>query len=322
MNVKKSPVVGIDVSKDTFNAHWNGKDAKYSNSPKGWKKLVGDSHAEIYSMEATGSYHYKLACFLKNRGFTVYVNNPLWVKRFIQSLGTASKTDKKDARLIAKYALSDDAPKKEFEPLSEKLHRAKMIISIFYQLDKMERIAGNLNHAVELKVRKGDTLSIPMENVIYTCKEERESLQKELYETVEKFYPEEFKHLQTIPGIGKKAAAVMLIELNGFRFDNSRQVASWAGIAPSTYESGVSVMGSGRIRKVGSSYLRKVIYGCVASAIRFNKPCMELYDRLRLRGKTHKCAAVAVMHRLIKISFGVVKSGEAFRGGKTAMKPV
>jgi transposase len=267
-------------------------------------------------MEAKGNYHYKLACFLKGKGFVVFVHNPLWVKRFVQSLGTSSKTDKKDARLIAQYTLNKDTQKREFEPLPDKLHRAKNIITILHHIAKLERSSGNVNLSISHALNKDSDLLIPVKNIEYVLDEEKEKLEKELFGICKEFYPKEFKLLQTIKGIGERTAATILIELNGLDFETSSQAASFCGIVPSTYESGVSIKGSGKIRKIGSAELRRVLYSCVASAIQWNNLCKDLYQRLVLKFRTHKQASVAVMRRLVKIAYGVVKSGEAFRGGK------
>jgi transposase len=312
MNKKKCPVVGIDVSYKTFNAHCNGKDAVYPNVSKGWKKLLDDfPSASSFAMEATGSYHYRLASFLKSRGFAVFVLNPYWVKCYIRSLGVKAKADSVEPRYIAEYARTKKAQKQLFEPLHPKLEKAKRIVTLLSQLAKMERSAGNVKHAFSLVARSGDALFVPMDNVADLCREEQKSLLRELYETVDKFYPEEFRLLQSIKGMGKKTAAVLLVECNGIAdFVTSKQLSSWIGVFPSTNDSGTSVKGSGKIKKAGCYYLRKMLYGCVASAIRFNKACAGFYAKLRSRGRTHKKASVAVMHKLVKIAFGVVKSGE------------
>jgi hypothetical protein len=48
------------------------------------------------------------------------------------------------------------------------------------------------------------------------------------------------------------------------------------------------------------------------SAIRYNLACKDLYERLRKRGKPHKLAAVAVMHKLVKQLFVCLKTKTVF----------
>ena len=315
MNIKKKLIVGIDVSKDTFNAHCGGKDVKHPNNAKGWKNLVKDfPAATTYAMEATGNYSYRISCFLKSQGFAVFILNPLRVKNHRLSNGIRAKSDSIDPLQIAEYAFQKQGILKPFEPLHPKMERAKRIVTLLRRLSKMERAAGNVKHAFSLVAKAGDRLLVPMDNVSELVIEEQKCLKKELYEIISEFYPKEFKLIQSVKGVSKKTAAVFLVQCNGLAdFINHKQLSSWIGIAPGTEESGTSVKGSGKIKKAGCSYLRKMLYGCVASAVRYNHVCRDMYIKLRSKGRTHKKAAVAVMHKLVKIIFGIIKSGEPCR---------
>jgi len=319
MNIKKSCLVGIDVSKDTFNAHFNNRDCEYENNRRGWSKLLKETPSDsTFAMEATGNYHYRLAFHLNAKGFDVLVLNPLWVRRYVQSLGSKAKTDRKDAELIARYAATEDAQKQKWAPLPPKLARAKIAVSLLARLAKLERATGNMNHAVSLVASKKDSLLDPMNRVSDVCREQQEALKKELCELAGELFPEKFSLLQSIPGIGAKTAACFLVSAKGLEFETCGQLASFVGLAPCVYESGSSVKGKGRIRKTGNPYLRALLYLCTFQAAKTCKPCAALYNRLVGRGKPRLLARIAVMHRLVKIAFGVVQSGEPYRGGRIA----
>jgi transposase len=321
MNKKKTCIVGIDVSKKTFNAHFGNKDGKYANNAKGWKRLASEiPEGSLCAMESTGYYYYRLASYLHSKGFGVKVFNPLWVRRYMQSLGSKAKTDKKDARLIAQYADTREVRERvDWEPLPPKLARMKMIVSLLARLTKMSTAAGNMNEAIGLVFSKQDSLLVSMDNVSFVCHEQIEVLEKELFGLVSEIYPEQFRLLNTIPSIGKKIAAVICVATKGMEnFKSYKQLASWVGLAPSVFESGTSVKGRAHIKKTGNSYLRALLYMGTLSAVRFCKPCGNLYDRLVARGKSKMVSRVAVMHRIVKIAFGVIQSGEPYRGGRIA----
>ncbi|MCG8331041.1 MAG: transposase, partial [Chitinophagales bacterium] len=84
------------------------------------------------------------------------------------------------------------------------------------------------------------------------------------------------------------------------------------GLAPRTFESGKSVRGTAHICKLGSAFLRKILYQCSLSAKRFNPSCKQVFDRLRRNGKPFKIAMIAVANKLIKIAFAIAKSGKAY----------
>lgn len=316
MNIKKRSYAGIDISKDTFNVHFKSADRKYKNNRQGWQKLLKDfPPGVIYAMEATGNYHYKLAAYLHSKGCSVLVFNPYRVRLWVWSFkGRKDKTDKIDASDIANYANRKEINHHEWQPMSPKHARARVIVSILNGLSRLEKSAGNINHAASLVTGKSDSLLNAMSDVSNVCGDYQKSLEKELSKLTSEIFPDKFRLLKTIPGIGEKIASVMLVCAKGLEFETQRNLSSFVGLAPMIYESGTSVKGKGRIGKTGNPYLRSLLYMGSMSAIKYCKPCTELYDRLLSKGKPKKLAQIAVMHRLAKIAFGVVRSGEPYRG--------
>nr|WP_281340822.1 transposase [Sulfurihydrogenibium sp. YO3AOP1] len=96
------------------------------------------------------------------------------------------------------------------------------------------------------------------------------------------------------------------------RFKSVKDISSFIGISPSPYESAACVKKSGWIKKMGNPYVRKILYMAALSAIRFNKYCRELYERLVSKGKAKKLALVAVAHKLLRQAYGVLKSRRPF----------
>jgi len=318
----KALQVGIDVSYKKINVHCNGIDGEYSNNRKGWSKLLKDVPAgSVFSMEATGNYHYRLACFLHSKGYRVNVLNPLRVRRWVQSLSSGKATnDRIAARDIACFAICNEASIREWEPLGPEHSKAKAIVSIMAGLAKLEQAACSMAHAVSLVAGKSDVSLTTIKSVRALCGEHGDVLEAELLRIAGKLFPEKLRLLESIPGIGLKTAAVMLVCMDGREFETHGALSSFFGLVPYVKESGTSVKAKGKIVKAGKAYLRKILLMCAWTASRFNKPCRLLYERLLARGKPKGQAEVAVMHRLVKIAFGVLKSGESYRGGFAALK--
>jgi len=119
--------------------------------------------------------------------------------------------------------------------------------------------------------------------------------------------------LLSIPGIREKAIGVILGVMRGFRgFKSVKEVVSYAGICPRVVESGSSVRQRGRMNRRGNRLVRRVFFMCALSAVRANRYCRELYERLLSRGKSKKAALVAVAAKLLRQAFGVLKSGRPF----------
>ncbi len=112
--------------------------------------------------------------------------------------------------------------------------------------------------------------------------------------------------LQSIPGLGKRTSMSLIIVSGGFtRFENAKQLAAYVGLCPRIFESGTSVKGRSRICKMGMSKVRKLLYLCAMRAIRANKTCKEMYERLKEKGKSGKLALVAVANKLLRQAFAV-----------------
>ena len=105
----------------------------------------------------------------------------------------------------------------------------------------------------------------------------------------------------------------MIIVTDGFRkVDNYRQLASYAGLSPKEYSSGKSIRGKVHISKMGGKELRNMLYMCSLSAIKSNKACKDLYDRLKAKGKNGKLALAAVGNKLIKQCVAIAKSEQPY----------
>jgi len=110
--------VGIDVSKDASTAQGIDEKGKklfyfeFTMDAEGFSKLLGviRSHCKDFSMlkaamESTGCYHTNLLCFLATEGIPCFVINPLLIANFAKLSLRKTKTDKKDAMVIAQFLL-------------------------------------------------------------------------------------------------------------------------------------------------------------------------------------------------------------------------
>jgi transposase len=124
---------------------------------------------------------------------------------------------------------------------------------------------------------------------------------------------EQLKNLSSIPGLGKRGVALLIVYTDGFRkISNYRQLIALAGLAPREHTSGSSVRGRKGICKMGNGHLRNVLYMCAMTAIKYNKACKDLYERLRAKGKNGKVALIAVCNKLLKQAFAIAIWGTVY----------
>jgi transposase len=153
-----------------------------------------------------------------------------------------------------------------------------------------------------------------MEEPINQLNQDIKKIERKIKVLVQSSYQKMANQLQSIPGIGEKSAYMMIVSTNGFStFDNYKQVISFFGLAPRHYQSGTSVKGKTRICKMGMSRVRKILYMAGVTAIKCNKTCKGLYERLRAKGKSHNLAIIAVVNKLIKQSFAIAKNNTYYQ---------
>ncbi|MCB0541683.1 MAG: IS110 family transposase, partial [Bacteroidetes bacterium] len=121
-------------------------------------------------------------------------------------------------------------------------------------------------------------------------------------------YSETLARLESIPGIGRKTAIMLTVITNNFKnFETSKQLIAYVGFSPRKYESGTSVRGKGHICKMGKAQIRKLLYLCSWSAKKCNKSCIEMYKRLKEKGKPERVIKIAIANKLIKQAFAIGK---------------
>ena len=112
--------------------------------------------------------------------------------------------------------------------------------------------------------------------------------------------------------MGERTAWSILAYIGDIEFfSNSKQIASYAGLTPKIIQSGTSINRSS-LSKLGHKRLRKSLYMPALVAIRHNSSLKAVYDRLVNNGKPKKVAIVAVMRKLLILSYGVLKSKKRY----------
>ncbi|WP_440970761.1 IS110 family transposase [Peribacillus frigoritolerans] len=126
---------------------------------------------------------------------------------------------------------------------------------------------------------------------------------------------EEYKIIQSIPGIGEKIAATIISEIGEIdRFNHPKKLVAFAGVDPSVHSSGKFTATINRITKRGSSRLRHSLYLAVLCGIRSsrNKKLKAFFDKKKSEGKLAKVAIVACMNKLLHWVYALIKRKEAF----------
>ena len=140
----------------------------------------------------------------------------------------------------------------------------------------------------------------------------------ELNLKIKELYSKLDSHLESIPGIGKAIAPVILAEIGDINnFSTPRKLTAFAGIDPSENQSGNKKSTDEKTSKRGSPYLRHAIYQAAFIASN-NDPVMhDYYVKKRAEGKHHYVALAGVERKLLGIIFHVLKENRDYRPPKS-----
>ena len=130
--------------------------------------------------------------------------------------------------------------------------------------------------------------------------------------------------LRSIPGIGAVTAAAILIECREFGTLTGKQIASLAGLAPMTRQSGTwrgKAFGGEMIPRIiscsaalqgGRKHLRDAL-SMPALTARFNPDLKAKYQAMIAAGKPPKIALIALMRKLIELANALVQNDRNWR---------
>ena len=313
--------VGLDVSKETFDAALVRMGQKFPSTPLcdvparsferssegvecflGWLSALTENDAEQSRMrvvmEATGKYSIELAVWLLEQqpSLEPAIVCPSHTAAFIKSLGLRNKTDKLEARALAFYGVEREPV--AYEPPTPE-HAELQALSRYRDALVRERTAeGNRAkqgsaskpvrqmQAKRLRLLEGDIKRIEagMKRVVQAAPQLKHDIEL----------------LSSIYGVGFIVAVVIIAELGGLRrFRKARQLTAFAGVSPRIYQSGTSVSGRPRMCKKGNPRVRHVLYLSALTTIRGNNDLQRTYQRLLKEGKSPMAAIGAVMRKLL-----------------------
>ena len=305
--------IGIDISKSFFDVSMGDRHYQFSNETSGFECLLKLLNIEDHIvMEASGPYYLRLACYLHTHGIGVSVINPLIIRRYSQMRMSRTKTDKKDAGLIAEYGTMTRPER--WTPPQQHMIELQHTEAVLSGLNKQHTALSNQLESFIASGMLHKELKQTIQKELTHLKQLMAKLSARMQQIVLTHYGQMLSDLKSIPGIGKKTAMMLILVSGGFdRFNDHRKLSSYIGICPRLFESGSSVKGKARICKMGMSAIRASLYVCSWSAKRCNKACRDLYERLLAKGKAKKLALIAVANKLLKQAFAIAKTQSKYQ---------
>ena len=120
--------------------------------------------------------------------------------------------------------------------------------------------------------------------------------------------------ITTIPGIGNRMGAMILAEVGDFsNFDSPDKILAYAGLSPSTYQSGQLTNCCSHMEKRGSRYLRYAIFNAAKFVCNWDPTFAAYLARKRAEGKHYNVAISHAAKKLVRLVYAMEKSQQPYR---------
>lgn len=307
--------IGVDVAKHKFDAAalcaGKYKTKCFPNTPEGFRAFHGWLQAfpaAWVCLEATGVYGEALAEFLAAQAVRLSVVNPARIAAFAKTELARTKTDRGDAKLIARFCHEKRDTLALWQPPAPALRALQALVRRLDSLLEMRQMELNRRAVADPAVVGS------IEAVVGALNAQIEAVRAQIHQHIDNDPDLKGRRdlLETIPGIGAATAAALLALLGDItRFAHAKQAAAFAGLNPALRESG-TLVGRAVLSKTGDALLRKLLYLPALVAWRHNPLIRAFCERLKAAGKPGKVIACAAMRKLVHLAYGVLKSGQPF----------
>ena len=117
----------------------------------------------------------------------------------------------------------------------------------------------------------------------------------------------------SIPGISYRMGAMIIAEIGDFnRFDSADRLLAYAGMSPSTYQSGQLDGSHSHMEKRGSRYLRYALYNSTKFVCQWDESFAAYLAKKRAEGKHYNVALSHVAKKLVRLIYAMEKSGQSY----------
>lgn len=302
-NVTES-YVGIDVSKKQLDTavDQEGDFWQSANDKKGIAATVAklkERQPTLVVVESTGGLEIRLLTALYEAELPFCRVHPGRVREFARSTGLLAKTDRLDARLLARFgeAVKPPAtslPSEDEQRLSALLTRRRQVV---------EMLTAEKNRLGTAPTATQDRIS---QHILW-LQEERDKLDEEIEQFIDQtpIFRQKQEILQSTPGIGAVTSAILMADLPELGQLSRQKIAALVGVAPFNNDSGPR-RGKRRV-KGGRAAIRSTLYMATLSSIQYNPVIQSFYQHLVKRGKVKKVAVVACMRKLLTILNAMIR---------------
>jgi transposase len=280
------------------------------NTPEGMAHLLPTLTRlapTLIVLEATGTYHQPLLAALLAADLPVAVINPAQSAAFRKRQLGRHKTDRADAKLLARFAELHHAELRRAEPQEPALARLRQLVGYRDDLVGQQTAMRNRQHAASWT----DSAQVLawLEDDLAHLRARVKQVEAEIAAVLATIPDAEVLTAQI--GVGLLTAAAVLAYLPAGVHGQAKAAAAYAGVHPRQEQSGQR--SHSRLSKQGCPAVRRYLYLAAQCAVRCDPVMKAWYQGLRDRGKAPQSALCAVSHKLLRQMMGRLRQARAER---------
>ena len=135
----------------------------------------------------------------------------------------------------------------------------------------------------------------------------------EIESSIREIMDENPSPILTSPGINYRMGAMIIAEIGDFdRFDSPDKILAYAGMSPSTYQSGQLDNCYSHMEKRGSRYLRYALYNATKYVCHWDESFGAYLAKKRTEGKHYNVALSHATKKLVRTIYAMEKSGQSY----------
>lgn len=305
---------GCDVSRDHLDLCISCGDVslvetRFDNSADGLEALASVLHkhqVETIVYEPSGGYECALGETLARHSITGCRVNARQVRDFAKSLGLFAKTDRVDARILARYGQMV-RPRSHARPSPQTLELQALVRR------RRQLVGARKKEKQHLAMCTHEVIRSDIEAEIVHLTKRIITIEKTIDDHIANHKPlaDRAMLLASIPGIGKVSLATLIAEMPELGSITTKAAANLTGLAPHPRDSGL--WRGKRTCWGGRKPVRDCLYMAALSASRTDPKLKAKYQAMKDRNKPHKLILIAIARNLIQIANTLIQKQETYK---------
>ncbi len=296
-------IVGLDVGKDWLEVYRSdgGSSRAVENTSTAIEAWLAEVGAPIaIAVEATSHYHECVVALALAGGHTVFLVDGYRLSRYREAVGERAKTDRNDARLLARYLASERqhlqpvvAQGAEEKRLWRLLKRRTKVVELRKQLRMSSKDIAGIEASIERAVAGLSALIV--------------ALERQITATARALgWGSDLARLRSIPGIGLLSALGLRALYGRGQFSRADQFIAFLGLDVRVRESG-RYRGRRKLSKKGDPEIRRLLFNAARSAAYRNDRFNRLEAGYRARGLSSTATSVILARKLARIGYALLR---------------